>query len=609
MTAPEQLGPYRIGEPLGRGGMGTVYSATDTATGETVAVKVLMAALGREEGFRERWAAEIESLRKLRHRNIVRLLGYGTEDDYHYFAMELVTGRSLEDVLRGGRKFEWTEAMELGVQICGALKHAHDRGIIHRDIKPGNLLMGDDGCIKLSDFGIAKLFGNVGVTSAGGVIGTAEYMSPEQADGRPVTHRCDLYSLGGVLYTLMAGRPPFRAKTLPELLQLQRYAEPDPLRMYVAGLPKEVEEIVLSLLQKDPERRIPTALVLSRRLEATRHGLAQRQAVTEVPKTDDAVIPVEVVPSPQATNAGGKTTGDVAVVDGAVQAAPIADTPASPTEVAAMVNVLAADEALQLEAMPRRKFTAVGEHEHADDAQSADAGTDKVWPQTMALAAVLVGVATVIWYAWQPPSADRMYEKISTVAGDGTIEALTDIDDEIDQFLELYPDDERAVEVADYQRQVEENRLERRYARRVRMGERNTAASAIERAYFDAMAHKDLDPAACRRKLQALVDLYQGEPDGKLPSAVAECLTMARRQLDRLAEQSNQHTEGDVQLLRRQLERARGLSRNDPAGARVIWQAIVELYGDQRWAEPLVDEARREFAASAGGVVEKTSGR
>jgi serine/threonine-protein kinase len=129
--------------------------------------------------------------------------------------MELIDGTSLEDELRAGRRFEWAEVKEIAVQVCAALKHAHDRGVVHRDIKPANLLLARDGKVKLSDFGIAKLFGSTGATGVGGVLGTAEYMAPEQADGRPVGHRGDLYSLGAVLYTLLAGRPPFVAKSVP----------------------------------------------------------------------------------------------------------------------------------------------------------------------------------------------------------------------------------------------------------------------------------------------------------------------------------------------------------------------------------------------------------
>ena len=177
----EQLGPYRIERTIGRGGMGTVYSGVHTETGQNVAVKVLSVLLGENERFRERFQIEIETLEKLDHKNIVRLIGFGEHDDHLFYSMELVEGRNLQQELRTGRRFQWREAARIGMQICDALKHAHDHGVIHRDLKPSNLLYTSDEHIKLTDFGIAKLFGASHMTADGSALGTADYMSPEQA--------------------------------------------------------------------------------------------------------------------------------------------------------------------------------------------------------------------------------------------------------------------------------------------------------------------------------------------------------------------------------------------------------------------------------------------
>ena len=287
----EQLGPYKIGRKLGRGGMGTVYEASLSETGEPAAVKILSVTLSHDDGFRDRFKTEIETLRKLRHPNIVRLYGFGEQDDLLFYAMELVNGRSLEDGLQAGRRFAWNEVTDYAIQTCRALKHAHDRGVIHRDIKPANLLLTPEGQVKLSDFGIAKLFGSTGLTAVGGVLGTAEYMAPEQTDGRSITPRCDLYSLGGVMYTLLAGRPPFKAATLVEMIQLQRYAEPDPVRRYAPDVPEELQFIIADLLVKDPDARIATAMVLSRRLESMRHGLSAVRVDPLLSAPTQAVLP------------------------------------------------------------------------------------------------------------------------------------------------------------------------------------------------------------------------------------------------------------------------------------------------------------------------------
>src|SRR5215213_163088 len=271
----EQLGPYRVGRRLGKGGMGSVYEAVDVKTGQRVAVKALTPQLAMAEGFRERFEAEIESLKKLQHESIVRLLGYGEHEGILFYSMELIDGPSLEQEINGGRRFDWNETLSIAVQLSRALKHAHDHGVVHRDIKPANLLLTPDNRVKVADFGIARLFGSTQLTTAGGVLGTADYMSPEQADGRAVTEKCDQYSLGCVMYALLAGRPPFRAKTMPEMLQLQRFAAPEPVRRYAPHTPEELDRLIRQLLSKEPAERFPNVMVLGRHMEAMQRALSR----------------------------------------------------------------------------------------------------------------------------------------------------------------------------------------------------------------------------------------------------------------------------------------------------------------------------------------------
>jgi len=262
----QRLGPYRLLRELGRGGMGRVFAAVHVETGEPAAIKLLSASYSAEEGFRTRFAGEIETLRKLNHPNIVRLFGFGQQDDMLYYAMELVDGRSLEQELRSGRIFNWGEVIDIALDVCHALRHAHNRGVIHRDIKPGNLLLASDGHVKLADFGIARLFGYTRLTHTGGIVGTAEFMSPEQAAGQPAGPRSDLYSLGAVLYVLLARRPLFRAASFAEMLHKQRTEQPEPLRNFAPECPAELEQVIAQLLNKNPDDRVPDAYVLARRL-------------------------------------------------------------------------------------------------------------------------------------------------------------------------------------------------------------------------------------------------------------------------------------------------------------------------------------------------------
>ena len=303
---PTQLGPYEIRSRLGRGGMGAVYEAVDTTTGDVVAVKVLASHLADDPGLRSRFDAEIDILKNLRHPGIVRLLAFGEQEDQPFFAMELVRGKSLEQLLRSGRRFTWRETLAVAIEITRALKVAHDQGVVHRDLKPANLLVAEPTpgadeplsgmvgvpgtgtagvgaeriTVKLADFGIAKLFGGVSHTALGHVVGTAEYMAPEQATGRPADHRVDLYALGLVMYAMMTGSPPFRGTQLTEVIDKQRRAIPPRVATLVPDVPAELDELIARLLAKDPAQRPANALALGRLLVAiwTVHQPAQAAA-------------------------------------------------------------------------------------------------------------------------------------------------------------------------------------------------------------------------------------------------------------------------------------------------------------------------------------------
>jgi hypothetical protein len=267
---PTQLGPYRIIRRLGRGGMGAVYEAEEIDTGDRVAVKVLASHLSDDPGIRSRFLAEIETLKSLRNPGIVRLLSFGEQDGVPFFAMELVEGNSLDQLIRSGTRFDWKVTVDTALAVVRALKAAHDQGVIHRDLKPGNLLVTHDGSVKLADFGIAKLFGGDAHTAQGNFVGTADYMAPEQASGKPIDHRVDLYALGMVMFAMLAGRPPFRGRHLTEVVEKQRKEKPPRISSLVDGVPAELDELIDRLLSKKPADRPASALALGRLLAAIR---------------------------------------------------------------------------------------------------------------------------------------------------------------------------------------------------------------------------------------------------------------------------------------------------------------------------------------------------
>ena len=259
-------------------------------TNRQAAVKVLAAELAKETGFLQRFEREIDALSQLDHPGIVRFFESGQENGVYYYAMEYVEGQSLDEILLSQGRLPWQEILDIALQICPALRHVHDHGIIHRDIKPPNILRTSAGQIKLSDFGIAKVFASQSLTSTGGIVGTAEFLSPEQAAGKPVSKRSDIYSLGVVLYTLLTGRTPFEGVSYLDLLHKHRYGQFDPPRRRVPEIPFEVDELVCKLLEKEPEKRPPDCLVLGKQLDAIRLKFARKSQLTAVDATEGATV-------------------------------------------------------------------------------------------------------------------------------------------------------------------------------------------------------------------------------------------------------------------------------------------------------------------------------
>ena len=266
---PARIGPFQILEKIGSGGMGNVYLGRQDETGRLVAVKVLSAALAREGGFVDRFNREIDAMRKLKNPHIVELFESGVEGENYYYSMEYVAGETLMSLMRREKRIPWQKAFEIAIQVCQALKAAHDAGIIHRDLKPSNLLVSPEGAVKLTDFGVAQVFASDRLTVTGGIIGTAEFMSPEQAQGKRAGKQSDLYSLGAVMYAMITGRTPFVGATAIEVIQKHKFGLFDRPRLFVPDLPIRVDETVCRLLEKEPEKRFPDALVLLRHLEQT----------------------------------------------------------------------------------------------------------------------------------------------------------------------------------------------------------------------------------------------------------------------------------------------------------------------------------------------------
>jgi serine/threonine-protein kinase len=610
---PQQLGPYRIGRTLGKGGMGSVYEAVDATSGQRVAVKALSPQLAAAEGFRERFEAEIESLKQLQHDGIVRLYGYGEHEGVLFYSMELVDGPSLEQEINDGRRFDWQETLTLAIQVCRALKHAHDHGIVHRDVKPANLLLDKEGRVKIADFGIARLFGATQLTNAGGILGTADYMSPEQADGGVVTDRCDQYALGCVMFAALAGRPPFRAKTMPEMLQLQRFAEPDPVRRYATETPEQLERLIRQLLSKDPAERFPNALVLARHMEAMQKALSRPKQVGLSGAPPIALSPDELSSTahfgigptkvPQEALPLSLDTTDSGVYD-APTVADDAQSPAPPTRgPGSEATRQAAEEFRTTEVRPREsRFTTVDEDARRRAAEEAPAP----WllaAQAAAFAAVLGLLGWGAWRLSRPDSADDVYAAIAERVEQQGTDDLRPVAAEIEDFLERFPDDPRAAEITSYAEELELQRLERQLRVRARLHggqEAQTVASVLA----SAMALQESNPARAAAMLEDLLALYPvaGPAAAKLSEHQRSYLTLADRQLARLRMQITERASELLPDLQQRLQAAQRLEATAPDQAAAMYRALVDLFQDQPWAKSVVDQAQTRLKTINDGA-------
>ena len=573
-----QLGPYRIDKEIGRGGMGTVYTAIDETTGEKVAVKVLAPLLANQEGFRDRFAAEIEALQELNHPNIVKLFASGQQSGCLYYAMELVDGCSLEDELFRRRRFQWQEVCRVGIDLCRALKLAHDHGVIHRGIKPANLLWSKDEQIKLSDFGIARLFGNTGFTSEGGVLGTAEYMAPEQAEGNRITHHCDLYSLGGVLYSMLAGRPPFQSKSMLKLLQMQQFSQPESVSKYAPETPPELDQIILQLLEKDPTKRFPNALLVARRMEAMQRGLSQKSENEQGSPQSSTTSGFEIHPF----NAANPDDGIGATID-------VASINSSSDESRDGTGKVETSEELAAEKnnlFPTEDHFTTIEEAKQKRAQAERRGHPFISAPTWFLVAALIFTSCLAWYFLHPPSAASLFANIEMAS---QADRLVDAKDDVRQFLKYYPQDSRSQSVRQYESAIESIQLRGRALLQARLLNKRFRNSPIGPDYLAAIDSSSLDPETATNQLKALITLYKPLAQEKL---IGPFVQAAEEQLPFLEEQAKRRVVVESKLLKGRLESAQGAFEDNPQKTKDICTAICLLYKDKTWAKPFVHQAK-----------------
>jgi serine/threonine-protein kinase len=602
--ALEKIGPYKFQGVLGRGGMGTVYRGKHNETDEIHAVKILAPTYAHDPHFRRRFESEIKALLKLDHPNIVRLLSYGQEDAMLYFAMELVEGNSLFQMQRRGHRFQWREILSIASDVAKGLRHAHDRGVIHRDLKPGNLLVekdesGKPSLVKITDFGIAKRFGSAQITG-NNVLGTMDFMSPEQAKGEPVTIKSDLYSLGTVLFTLLSGKPPFSANSVEESLRnLTRVPAPR-ISTMVPDVPRELDDLIKRLMSKKPDNRVPTAQALIHQIEEVEGQLrdyseaktAQRKPEQPRDDTFDIKAP-RTIQSTSVKSKGGRGEGTLKGID-----ATDANAPATIDSLDDGGGIL--DPATQVDYYNpvtdqlRKKSVDL----EIEDQPTKSSG---VLPLVLALAAVVALGTYGVIQAYAPPTAEALFAEIEA-NGDFPNRSL----DEIELFLKHYPNEPRVEQVIQMQKIAEaidlynglSNTLK---VRRNLPGENRL--TPIEKQFMEIVDLAQDNPTKADAKMNAFIRLNEKldlEPSDR------KCVEAAASYRVKLKYDSKTGIMFKLKQIRAAMSEAE--KTTDPVESMSNYANILELYGDVEWGvseeskegRSLVLKARQLYLAMRG---------
>ncbi len=588
MQQPEFLGPYRLGEMLGRGGMGSVYEGTHVKSGQRVAVKLIAENVSDDMRFRRRFDDEIKTLKRLRHENIVQLIGFGEEAGRLFYSMELVEGDSLQQRVRTEKRLNWMTTIDIAIQVCSALKHAHDIGVIHRDLKPANLILTGNDHVKLVDFGIAKIFGSAGQTMVGSVLGTADYMAPEQVNSEGITSRTDLYALGSVMYAMLAGRPPFKGKSITEVIESLKREQPIPLEMVNPEVPDALVEMIHQLLEKDPQDRPPTALAVMNRLKSMRAGLQRGLTVdrqggeTQVRRGGDgftaAIEDHLAKPSAQTKHQPGLAPDDATVADPAAGATQ--QRAADDSEIDTQAGQSSRTHFQTVNAAPAESTVLGPAKPEANNRLARGLSTG------LLIAALIIGSIMVV-RSLQGPSAEELYGQIISTRDAAE---LSDAKPDIDRFLKLFPDDKHTQEVRDMRDSLELAAILRRLRLQQKLDV--TPLEEQEKALLAAMDLRETDSGLAQEKLQQWLDVF-------IDSTIHA--DDQRRRLGELVEfeLANLDSKGPVKSddarVQELLARVKKSEHLPTTERRNLLNSLIELYTDQSWAQPAIEEATRRL--------------
>ena len=293
-TGATFAGRYQIIEELGRGGMGKVYKVHDKETNERVALKLIKPEIASDSSTIERFRNELTTARRITHKSVCRMYDLNREEGAYYITMEYVSGGDLKRLIRRTRHIPVGTAIAIATQICEGLTEAHRLGVVHRDLKPNNIMIDDDGQARIMDFGIARTVRTKGITGSGIIIGTPEYMSPEQVEAKEVDQRSDIYSLGIILYEMVTGRVPFEGETAIAIGVRHKSEAPEDPTLINAQVPEDLSRVILKCLEKDPADRYQSAGEVRTELGGIAQGLPTSQKIHKTASTKKPLTSREI---------------------------------------------------------------------------------------------------------------------------------------------------------------------------------------------------------------------------------------------------------------------------------------------------------------------------
>lgn len=523
------IGPFLIEKKLGVGGMGVVYKATYTKNGADVALKVLPLVLTANQKLVDRFNREMAILKKLKHPRIVQFYGGGEQDGQHFYAMEFINGGTLAELLVEQGRLPWQQVIEFGVQICEALEYAHEQGIVHRDLKPANLFLGQDGKLRLGDFGIARDSDATALTASGSTVGTQAYMAPEQITGkRPISNKTDLYALGCVLFEMLTGRVPFQGAASMEVLLKHINEPPAKIRTEVMDCPVFLEQVVMQLLEKSPDKRPHDALMVQVALEEVVARVAARTSAMS-----------------QMTEGAGQSVIDMSQIP----------------------------DAAQLRAMLGKK-------------RKKRKATGPIWERSWFLASCLLVMLAGIAWSLMPASEETLYASaLPLMQSDDPVQWQEASDRYLKSLLERFPNGQHADEARTLIDKLEMHRTERGIETRLKLGQ--DPKHEAERLFLQARELERFgDNVTAREQYRAMIDLLAGREQDR------SYLNLAKRQLA-LLENAGVGNVDRKQIVNDALKKAREQHlAGKTHAAEETWRSIIKLYdGKAEFAEE-VAEAR-----------------